>query len=162
MTARMTVAMALALVLPVSTGCGFAVKHPAATAGIVAGTLGFGTCKLASDSYASCLAVGGGAGAFLALIAAGAMWLGGDGQSVAEEEQAQPLPEADRPYRIPRAPAPAPDGALAPAPTISSPPGSGAPAPAQAPTTPPDPSKSPAPASGNSAPAPAPTTPPPR
>ena len=85
--------------LSATAGCGFAVKHPAITAGVVGGTLGLATCKLASDNLGACLAVGGGAGASLGLITAVALWLGGDGETAAVEEQAQPLPEDDRPHR---------------------------------------------------------------
>lgn len=92
-------AVTLAAALPSTTGCGFAVNHPAVTAGVVGGTLGLATCKLASDNLGACLAVGGGAGAFLALFATAALWLGGDGHSVLIEEQAQPLPEDGRPRR---------------------------------------------------------------
>jgi hypothetical protein len=131
-----TLAIVLALAAVLSTaGCRFAVEHPAASAGIVAGTLGFGTCKLASDSIGGCLAVGGGAGAFLALVAAAAIWLGGDGNSVAPEEQAQPLPPDDRPRRprtrpvtpaepepaAPASPAPASPAPASPAPASPTP-----------------------------------------
>jgi hypothetical protein len=93
-----------------STGCAFGVKHPAVTAGLVGGTLALATCKLASDNTGACFAVGGGAGAFLGLVTAAALWLGGDGNSIAVEEQAQPLPLEDtRPWRRrrPRPPDPA-------------------------------------------------------
>lgn len=89
----------LAAALPAAPGCSFAVNHPAITAGVVGGTLGLATCKLASDNIGACLAVGGGAGAFLGLVTAGALWLGGDGHTVLIEEQAQPLPEESRPRR---------------------------------------------------------------
>ena len=81
------------------SGCKFAVDHPPATVGIVAGVLGFGTCKLAKDDYAACGLAGAGAGLGLALITAGALWLGGDGHTVMVEEQAQPLPDDGRPVR---------------------------------------------------------------
>jgi hypothetical protein len=90
-------AIAATCALSATPACGFAVKHPAVTAGIVAGTLGFTTCKLASDNYAACGLVAGGAGAFLGLVTAAALWLGGDGNSSAIEEQAEPLPEDDQP-----------------------------------------------------------------
>jgi len=89
----------LAVALPATPGCSFAVNHPAITAGVVGGTLGLATCKLASDNIGACLAVGGGAGAFLGLVTAAALWLGGDGHTVMIEEQAQPLPEDSRPRR---------------------------------------------------------------
>jgi len=40
-------------------GCTFATKHPAATAGIAAGTMGFTTCFIAVEKLDSCGAVGG-------------------------------------------------------------------------------------------------------
>ena len=86
-------ALTLVAALSSAPGCDFAVNHPAVTAGLVGGTLGLATCKLASDNIGTCLAVGGGAGAFLGLVAATALGLGGDGHSVLIEEQAQPLPE---------------------------------------------------------------------
>jgi hypothetical protein len=128
------VLLAAALAVP-STGCASAVKHPAITAGIVGSTLGFGTCKLASDSYGACLAVGGGAGAFLAVVAATAIWLGGDGNTVMVEEQAQPLPDERPRHKRPASPdEPAVDPAAAPA-TPATPPAN--PAPANPPATPP-------------------------
>lgn len=90
-------AAAIACALSAMPACGFAVKHPAITAGVVAGSLGFATCKLASDNYAACGLVAGGAGAFLGLVTAAALWLGGDGNSTALDEQAQPVPEDDQP-----------------------------------------------------------------
>lgn len=97
-------AVTLAAALPSTPGCSFAVNHPAVATGVVGGTLGLATCKLASDDIGACLAVGGGAGAFLGLVAAAALWLGGDGHTVMTEEQAQPLPEGDRPRRRRRKP----------------------------------------------------------
>jgi hypothetical protein len=124
----------LAVVVAASplTGCESAVKHPTLTAGIVGGTLAFGTCKLASDNYGACAAVGGGAGAFLALVAATAVWLGGDGNSIAAEDQAQPVPLEDTRPRRHRAPEPpatsdpdqppvSPPSATPPSPTPPSP-----------------------------------------
>jgi hypothetical protein len=133
---RRSLAVLLAAMLAAlpSAGCESAVKHPAITAGIVGGTLGFGTCKLASDSYGSCLAVGGATGAFLAVVAAAAVWLGGDGNSVMAEPQAQPLPD-ERPRR--KRPSPPPDE---PAAAPPSPP----PAPPTSSPTPPSPSPAPA------------------
>jgi hypothetical protein len=97
-------AVTLAAALPSTPGCSFAVNHPAVATGVVGGTLGLATCQLASDNLGACLAVGGGAGAFLGLVAAAAIWLGGDGHTVMTEEQAQPLPEDDRPRRRRRRP----------------------------------------------------------
>ena len=92
-------AITLVATLSSAPGCNFAVNHPAVTAGIVGGTLGLATCRLATDNIGACLAVGGGAGAFLGLVAATALWLGGDGHSVMIEDQAQPLPDDGRPRR---------------------------------------------------------------
>jgi len=65
-------------------GCSFAVKHPAATAAIVGGTVGFGMCELNVGRPGTCAVVGGAAGGFLGIVAALAMWtMGGD-----EEEHA--------------------------------------------------------------------------
>ena len=127
------VAAALTAAAP-SAGCAFAVKHPGVTAGIVGGTLGFGTCKLASDNYGACAAVGGGAAAFLGLVAATAMWLGGDGDSAGlEEEQAQPLPEDSRPrrkrHRPPSTLDPAAPDPAAPQPATPASPAPGTPSP---------------------------------
>ena len=54
---------ALVLVLAVAAGgCTFGQKHPGITVGLVAGTMGFGTCGLAVDRLGTCAAVGGIAG----------------------------------------------------------------------------------------------------
>jgi hypothetical protein len=141
-------AFTLAAALPSAPGCSFAVNHPAVTAGIVGGTLGLATCKLASDNIGTCLAVGGGAGGFLALFAATALWLGGDGHTVLIEEQAQPLPDDGRPRKrrvkhpvdpatsepdqAPATPAPATPAPASPAPASPAPasPAPASPAPA--------------------------------
>ncbi len=121
---RRTVSTVLAVVvsaaLATTPGCAFAIEHPAVTAGAVAGTLGFATCKLASDSYGACALVGGGAAALLSLVAATALWLGGDGHSTAVEAQAQPLPEDSRPRRRQRRPPAEPDLPTSPSPTSPS------------------------------------------
>ena len=155
-------AAVLAAAVP-STGCAFAVKHPAVAAGIMGGTVGFSTCKLASDNYGACFAVGGGAGGFLALVAATALWLGGEGHSAAVEEEVQPLPLEDtRPRRRhvapPAEPATDPDQAPASPPATPAPPSPPAtPAPASPPATPTpaSPPATPAPASPPASPAPA-------
>jgi hypothetical protein len=161
-------AIALAAGLP-SVGCESAIKHPAITAGIVGGTLGFTTCKLGSDNLGACLAVSGGAAAFLGLVAATALWLGGDGNpSVIEEEPVQPLPADDAPRRR-RHPSPAqppaepatPPASTSPAPAVPAPaaPAPGVPAPAAPAPAPPAPA---APAPAPPAPAiPPPPSPPP-
>lgn len=152
-------AVTLIAALASGPGCGFAVKHPAVAAGVVGGTLGLATCKLASDDIGACLAVGGGAGAFLGLVAAAALWLGGDGHSVMVEEQAQPLPEESRPRRR-RPPPVAPDAAppVAPATDPAAPVVDPA-APAVDPTVPVSSPPSPAPAPAPPSPAPAPPSP---
>jgi hypothetical protein len=164
-------AIALAAGLP-SAGCESAIKHPAITAGIVGATMGFTTCKLGSDNLGACAAVGGGAAAFLGLVAATALWLGGDGNpSVIEEEQVQPLPAEDPPRRrrrhppaqpaaepAPAEPAPAPQP---PAPQLPVPQLPVTPAPATPASPPATPAPAvPAPATPPSAP-PVPATPPP-
>ncbi len=52
-------------------GCTFATKHPAATAGIAAGSVGFTTCFVAVEKLDSCGAVGG----IAALGIFGVTWL---------------------------------------------------------------------------------------
>jgi hypothetical protein len=143
------------------TGCESAVKHPAITAGIVGGTLSFGTCKLASDNYGACAAVGGGAAAFLALVAATAIWLGGEGNSIAAEEEAQPLPLEDTRPRRHRGPPgdpatadPAQPPASSPANPSAKPPPAAPPAPPGAPPTSPPPSPAAPPATAPPATAP--------
>ena len=113
MSRTTVLAAALALAIPAG-GCGFAVKHPAVTAGIVGGSLGLGTCELASADHKACLLVGGSAAAFLGLVAATALWLGSTG----EDSILQPPPDAAPPPRRRRAqvrPTPAPGTAVAPA-----------------------------------------------
>jgi hypothetical protein len=145
---RGVLAAALLIALSPATGCAFAVKHPAAAAGIVGGTLAFGTCKLASDNYGACAAVGGGAGAFLGLVAATALWLGGDGHTVLIEDQAQPLPDDGRPIKrrrrapvAPDAPVPAPEPS--PDPASQNPTSQNPAAPSPAPSEPPAPAATP-------------------
>jgi hypothetical protein len=132
MRAAAVIAAALAVApLPLAPGCAFAVDHPAVTTGIVAGTLGFGTCKLASDSYAACGLVGGGAGAFLALVTATALWLGGDGHSVLVEEPPPAALDEPRPYK------PRPTRRDEPATPVPAPPAPSVPTPQPAPPAPP-------------------------
>ena len=53
----------VSLVLVFALGsCTFAQKHPGITTGLVAGTIGFGTCGLAVDKLGTCSIVGGIAG----------------------------------------------------------------------------------------------------
>ncbi len=84
-------ALSLAVLAAASGGgCNFAVKHPAVTTGLVAGTMTLGMCELASSDHRSCFIASGGAGAALGLIAAGVLWLGTTGE---EEEVLAPPPE---------------------------------------------------------------------
>lgn len=133
-------ALAAALLAGPHGGCAFAVEHPAATAGIVGGTFAAGTCKLASDNVRGCLAVGGGAGAFLALVVLAAIWLGGDGHSTAIEEQAQPLPEDIQPHPRRKPPLSAP-AAPEPSPSPTNPPPASPAPPTPPPTAPAPPSR---------------------
>lgn len=112
-------AAALTLIVTLSS-CSFAVKHPAATAGIVGATLGFSTCELGTDfdAHGACAVVGGGA----ALLLGGAVLLatlfGGEGNTVlqpAEDTRPEPpsiddVPPPDAPPAEPAPvePAPAP------------------------------------------------------
>jgi len=50
--------------------CAFAVKHQAVTIGIVAGTVGFGTCELNINSHPTCAIIGGSAALVLGGITA--------------------------------------------------------------------------------------------
>lgn len=93
-TALVAALAALALGVPAG-GCGFAVRHPAITAGIVGGSLGLSTCELASDDHLACLGVGGGAAAFLGLVAATALFFGETG----EDSILQPPPDSEPPPR---------------------------------------------------------------
>lgn len=116
MTRRARAALAAAALLTVSTGCASAVKHPAIAVGVVAGTLGFGTCKLESADTTACLGVAGGAGALLGLVTAAALWLIGDEPADLDEEQVQPIPDDDRPIQPPRPAEPVAPTALPPDP----------------------------------------------
>ena len=114
-------AITLIAALSAAPGCSYAVNHPAIAAGVVGGTLGLATCKLASDNIGACFLVGGGAGAFLGLVAATAIWLGGDGHSVLTEEQAQPLPDDGRPRKRRHRPPPVDPDAPPASPTSPTP-----------------------------------------
>jgi hypothetical protein len=63
---KLAVARTAFLVLALA-GCAFATKHPAATAGIVGGTMGFSSCWIAVEKLDTCGKVGGviGGGLFL-------------------------------------------------------------------------------------------------
>ncbi|HLL25086.1 MAG TPA: hypothetical protein VK427_23285 [Kofleriaceae bacterium] len=84
--------LVLALAVPV-TGCAFAVKHPAATAGIVAGSVALTTCELASEDHKNCFIAGGAVGLGLALVAGAAIWLG-------SEDEPAPAASADPPAPV--------------------------------------------------------------
>jgi hypothetical protein len=85
-------------VLAMQSGCNFAVKHPAATAAIVGGTMGFGTCAV----------IGGSTAAFLGLVTAVAMWtMGGEPDDHALVDPAMDNPE-DGPADIKELPPPEP------------------------------------------------------
>jgi len=106
-------AAALALAVAVAGGgCGFAVRHPAVTAAVVAGSLALGTCELATDEHSGCLITSGGAGALLGLVAAGALWLGSTG----EDSVLQPPPDPEPPPRRPAQARPTPAPARPPTP----------------------------------------------
>jgi hypothetical protein len=128
-SARIGLAAAMACALAAAPACGPAVRHPAITAGIVAGAMGFATCKLASDNYAACGLIGGGAGAFLGLVTAVALWFGGDGNSTGLDDPPQPLPEDNvPPLKLDPLPTDAPPTATPPSePPPSAPPPSAPP-----------------------------------
>jgi hypothetical protein len=113
-----------ALAAAVSTGgCNFAVKRPAVTAGIVAGSLGLGTCELASDEHAKCFALSGAAGLGLGLVTALALWLGtyeDDGTGTAPDGRPVGVDPTNLPpapvFLPPSAPEPEPEPAPVPAP----------------------------------------------
>jgi hypothetical protein len=66
----------LVVALASTLSCKFAVKHPAVTAGAVAGTLGLASCELASSEHGKCFAISGLGGLGIGLLAAFALWLG--------------------------------------------------------------------------------------
>jgi hypothetical protein len=99
------IALTGALSLAAAGGCGFAVRHPGVTAGVVAGTMTLGTCELATDEHSKCFMASGGAGAALGLIAAVALWLGSPGEEPILQPPPEPLPPPRRPaQRRPDAP----------------------------------------------------------
>ena len=68
----------LALVAQLA-GCNFAVKHPVATAAIVGGTIGLGTCAMESSRVGTCAVIGASTATFMGLVTAVALWtMGGD------------------------------------------------------------------------------------
>src|SRR5687768_17365337 len=92
---------ALALVLVANlAACEFAVKHPAATIGIVGGVIAAGTCELGTGGeHATCGIVTAGVGVGLAGIVWLATLLGGDGTTVLQgpdpDEPPPPEPPQD-------------------------------------------------------------------
>jgi hypothetical protein len=109
---------ALALSLTASGGCGFAVKHPAVTAGLVVGTMTLGTCELATDEHQSCFLAAGGAGLVLGLIAATALWLGETGEDAILQPRPDPVESPRRPAQARPATAPPPGPAAPAAPAV--------------------------------------------
>ncbi|MDX2091134.1 MAG: hypothetical protein SFX73_24955 [Kofleriaceae bacterium] len=107
-------ATALALLVAFS-GCEFAVKHPPATAAIVAGTIGFGTCEIATDEHGTCALISLGTAAALGLITWAAIAIGGPGDTVLQSadpaEAQRPVPQdptLDQPSPAPAPTEPAP------------------------------------------------------
>lgn len=109
-----TLSVALAAAIA-GGGCGFAVKRPAITAGLVAGTLTLGTCELATSDHRSCFAAAGVAGLGLGLIAAAALWLGSTGEDSILQPPPDPMPSPRRPSQA-RRPAQPPAQPTPPAP----------------------------------------------
>jgi hypothetical protein len=104
----------LVIALLLSLSCNFAIKHPAATAGIVAGSVALTTCELASEDHKNCFLAGGAVGLGLALVAGVALWLGSED---APAEAAKPPPKVDwnkipdtTPKEPTKAPPPPPPG----------------------------------------------------
>ena len=97
--------------------CKFAVQHPAATAGIAAGTTALVTCELASEDHKNCFLAGGAVGLGLALVAGVALWLGSEDE--AAPTTSEPAPKIDwskvpdtTPKQPTQAPAPPPDAGV--------------------------------------------------
>lgn len=89
-------AIVLSLIVSL-TGCKFAVQHPAATIGIVGGTVGVLTCELGTgfdlsdgSTQGTCAAIGAGAGLALAGIVALAIYFGGEGHTVLVDDGPPP------------------------------------------------------------------------
>jgi len=143
-------ATAFALIVSLS-GCSFAVKHPAVTAGIVGATLGIGTCEVGTDfdEHGACALVGGGAAVLLGGAVLLAVLLGGEGNTVLTEPAPDTRPE---PPSIDDVPPPVPTEAT-PTPT---------PTPTPSPTPSPTPTPTPTPIPTPAAPTPPATTPPAR
>lgn len=132
---RRLISLSLFAALGTAPACSFAVKHPAATAGVVAGTLALGTCELASEEHGSCLITSGAVGVGLAIVAGVALWLGSEDAPASATDGAPPakVDWEKIPDTTPAQPTTAPPDAT-PAPTTPAP---TTPAPAPpAPTTP--------------------------
>jgi hypothetical protein len=94
--------------------CNFAVKHPAVTAGVVAGTIALGSCELASSDHQSCFAISGGGGLAIGVITAVALWIGYEDDAtpgVSNDTEATPVvdptnlpPATDGPRKLPPVP----------------------------------------------------------
>lgn len=127
---------ALALVVAISvSGCAFAVKHPAVTAGIFGGTVALGSCEIGTDfeNHGACGIIGGAGALALFGIVGLAILLGGEGHTVLVGEETAPPPIV-REKKSPPPPPPTPTPTSEPQPTPSpSPP----PAPEPAPAPPP-------------------------
>lgn len=110
--------------------CKFAVQHPAATAGIAAGTTALVTCELASEDHKNCAIAGGAVGLGLALVAALALWLGSEDE--AAPVTSEPPPKIDW-SKVPDTTPTQPTQAPPPPVDAGTPPDAGAPPPDAAP-----------------------------
>lgn len=119
----------LIVALAISAGsCKFAVKHPAVTAGIAAGTVALGTCELASSEHAKCFGISGAGGVGIALLTALALWLGyedetgspAQGGSGKDPVGIDPTNLAPAPVFLPK-PLATPDAGVAPPPPDAAP-----------------------------------------
>ena len=123
---RRALAPALAVVatLGLATGgCGFAVRHPAAAAALVGGSIAITTCEVGTDfdEHAACGGISLGAAVVLGGVVLLATALGGPGDTVLRAPA--PAPTIEDPAPLPTiedvpAPAPAP---VAPAPAAPAP-----------------------------------------
>jgi hypothetical protein len=105
----------LVIALVSQLSCKFAVEHPAATAGIAAGTTALVTCELASEDHKNCAIAGGAVGLGLALVAGLALWLGSEDE--AAPTTSEPAPRIDWskvPDTTPKQPTQAPPPAVPP------------------------------------------------
>lgn len=92
----MRTTLASIAILATLASCEFAIKHPAATVGIVGGVVAAGTCEIGTDGeHVTCAAVTAGAGLGLAAIVWLAMLLGGDGNTILHgpDPEDPPAPE---------------------------------------------------------------------